>query len=144
MPTSPALLGRKTHKGKPVRDDQGSPIRATETPVVTREEFDRIGALLAPKPTVEKAPTRKDSAALPLRVIHCTGCGSRMYLNKSSNALKPTPTPREPSGREVKPRKRRRRAATPGRHEQIAHARCEPRSAMCRTRFHLSIHGTAW
>ncbi|MER6048930.1 recombinase family protein [Streptomyces sp. NPDC001793] len=84
MLTSPALLGWKMHKGKPVRDDQGNPVMATETPIVTREEFDQIGALLAPKPTAEKAPTRKDSAALLLRVIHCTGCGSRMYLNRSS------------------------------------------------------------
>ncbi|MGG2465099.1 recombinase family protein [Streptomyces sp. RGM 3693] len=84
MLTSPALLGWKMHAGKPVRDDQGNPAMATETPIVTREEFDQIGALLAPKPTSEKAPTRKDSAALLLRVIHCTGCGSRMYLNKSS------------------------------------------------------------
>ncbi|MGW5119647.1 recombinase family protein [Streptomyces noursei] len=86
MLTSPALLGWKMHKGKPVRDDQGNPVMATETPIVTREEFDQIGALLAPKPTAEMAPTRKDSAALLLRVIHCTGCGSRMYLNKSSGA----------------------------------------------------------
>ncbi|MEU5157913.1 recombinase family protein, partial [Glycomyces sp. NPDC021274] len=83
MLTNPALLGWKMHKDKPVRDDQGNPVMATETPIVTREEFDQIGALLAPKPTAEKAPTRKDSAALLLRVIHCTGCGSRMYLNKS-------------------------------------------------------------
>ncbi|MFE4023436.1 recombinase family protein [Streptomyces sp. NPDC059101] len=86
MLTSPALLGWKMHKGKPVRDDQGNPVMATETPIVTREEFDQIGALLAPKPTAKKAPTRRDSAALLLRVIHCTGCGSRMYLNKSSGA----------------------------------------------------------
>ncbi|MEU5429043.1 recombinase family protein [Streptomyces olivoreticuli] len=84
MLTNPAMLGWKIHKGAPVRDDQGNPVVAAETPILTREEFDQIGALLAPKPTAEKAPRRKDSPALLLRVIHCDGCGSRMYLNKSS------------------------------------------------------------
>ncbi|WP_162890532.1 recombinase family protein [Streptomyces olivoreticuli] len=84
MLTNPALLGWKMHAGNPVRDDQGSPVMATETPILTREEFDQVSALLAPKPTAEKAPRRPDSSALLLRVIHCDGCGSRMYLNKSS------------------------------------------------------------
>ncbi|MFB7634372.1 recombinase family protein [Streptomyces sp. NPDC056149] len=86
MLTSPALLDWKLHNGKPVRDAQGNPVMATETPIVTREEFDQIGALLAPKPTAEKVPTRKDSTALLLRVIHCKGCGSLMYLNKRAGA----------------------------------------------------------
>ncbi|GAA0599832.1 recombinase family protein [Streptomyces crystallinus] len=83
MLTSPALLGWKVYQGKPVRDDQGAPIMAAETPILTREEFDQVGALLAPKPVAERAPVRKDSGALLLRVIHCNGCGSRMYLNKA-------------------------------------------------------------
>ncbi|WP_240351386.1 recombinase family protein [Streptomyces olivoreticuli] len=80
MLTNPALLGWKMHAGNPVRDDQGNPVMAAETPILTREEFDQVGALLASKPTAEKAPRRKDSSALLLRVIHCDGCGSRMYL----------------------------------------------------------------
>ncbi|WP_369378640.1 recombinase family protein [Streptomyces sp. cg36] len=82
MLTSPALLGWKLHRGNPVRDDQGNPVLAAETPILTREEFDQVGALLAPKPVTERPPVRKDSGALLLRVIHCDGCGSRMYLNK--------------------------------------------------------------
>ncbi|WP_246260134.1 recombinase family protein [Streptomyces typhae] len=84
MLTSPALMGWKMHKGNPVRDDQGAPVMATTAPILTREEFDQVGALLAPKRTEEKAPERKGSGALLLRVVHCAGCGSRMYLNKSS------------------------------------------------------------
>ncbi|MEU2870390.1 recombinase family protein [Streptomyces olivoreticuli] len=80
--TNPAMLGWKMHKGAPVRDDQGNPVMATTEPILTREEFDQVGALLAPKPVAEKAPRRKDSPALLLRVIHCAGCGSRMYLSK--------------------------------------------------------------
>ncbi|MEU5436080.1 recombinase family protein [Streptomyces sp. NPDC020719] len=82
MLTSPALLGWKMHKGVPVRDDQGNPVLAAEKPILTREEFDQVGALLTPKPVAERPPVRKDSGALLLRVIHCDGCGSRMYLNK--------------------------------------------------------------
>lgn len=61
MLTSPALLGWKMHQGNPVRDDQGAPVMAAETPILTREEFDQVGALLAPKPTAKRAPVRKDS-----------------------------------------------------------------------------------
>ncbi len=82
MLACPAIMGWKMHKGNPVRDDQGAPVMATETPVLTREEFDQVGMLLAPKPTAEKAPRRKDSSALLLRVIHCAGCGSRMYCKQ--------------------------------------------------------------
>ncbi|WP_406507162.1 recombinase family protein [Streptomyces sp. NBC_00212] len=82
MLTSPALLGWKMHRGNPVRDDQGAPVLASETPILTREEFDRVGVLLTPKPVAKRPPVRKDSGSLLLRVIHCHGCGSRMYLNK--------------------------------------------------------------
>ncbi|MFE4609985.1 recombinase family protein [Streptomyces niveus] len=74
------LLGWKMHKGKPVRDAEGNPIMATETPIMTREEFDRIGALL--KSRSHDSGDRKDTDALLLRVIHCDACGGRMYLSK--------------------------------------------------------------
>ncbi|NVK76072.1 recombinase family protein [Streptomyces morookaense] len=84
MLKNPTLLGWKMHARKPVRDDQGNPVMATTQPILTREEFDQVAVLITPKPTAEKAPRRKDSPALLLRVIHCDGCGGRMYLNKSS------------------------------------------------------------
>ncbi|WP_369376124.1 recombinase family protein [Streptomyces sp. cg36] len=83
MLTSPAIMGWKIHRGNPVRDDQGAPVLAAENAILTREEFDQVGALLAPKPVAERPPVRKDSGALLLRVIHCGSCGSRMYLRKA-------------------------------------------------------------
>ncbi|MBH1936512.1 recombinase family protein [Streptomyces sp. AV19] len=92
------LLGWKMHKGKPVRDNQGNPIMITETPILERKEFDQVGALLAPKnsdqdteqPSERKserrAPERKDSASLLLRVIHCSGCGGRMYYKRNRDS----------------------------------------------------------
>ncbi|MEV6076041.1 recombinase family protein [Streptomyces sp. NPDC052069] len=74
---NPTLLGWKMHKGKPVRDAEGNPIMATEHPIMTREEFDRIGALLDSR-SIENGD-RKDTNALLLRVIHCDSCGGRMY-----------------------------------------------------------------
>ncbi|MEV6419773.1 recombinase family protein [Streptomyces sp. NPDC051662] len=74
------LLGWKMHKGKPVRDDQGTPVMATENPILTREEFDRIGAVLDARSIDNRE--RKDTDALLLRVIHCDHCGGRMYLSK--------------------------------------------------------------
>ncbi|MFD5467961.1 recombinase family protein [Kitasatospora sp. NPDC127059] len=74
------LLGWKMHNGVPVRDDQGNPVMCTETPILTREEFDQIGAVLDER-SINNGD-RSDTDALLLRVIHCDSCGGRMYLNK--------------------------------------------------------------
>ncbi len=80
MLRNPMLLGWKMHKGKPVRDAEGNPIMATEIPILTRAEFDRIGAVLDSRSIDNKE--RKDTDALQLRVIHCDSCKGRMYLSK--------------------------------------------------------------
>lgn len=82
------LLGWKMHKGKPVRDDQGNPIMATTEPIMTRAEFDRIGAVLDERSIT--TGDRTDTDALLLRVIHCDACGARMYLNKQESRQRPT------------------------------------------------------
>ncbi|MFD3638740.1 recombinase family protein [Streptomyces griseus] len=74
------LLGWKMHKGHPVRDAEGNPVMATTQPIMTREEFDRIGAVLDSRSVDNKE--RTDTDALLLRVIHCDSCGGRMYLSK--------------------------------------------------------------
>ncbi|MFF5091573.1 recombinase family protein [Streptomyces niveus] len=74
------LIGWKMHRGKPVRDAEGSPIMQTEQPIMTREEFDRVGAVLDSR-SIENRE-RSDTGALLLRVIHCDSCGGRMYLSK--------------------------------------------------------------
>ncbi|MEU1823892.1 recombinase family protein [Streptomyces abikoensis] len=75
--TSPALLGWKLHQGNPVRDSEGTPIMATEHPILTREEFDVIGKLFEDRKIGPH--DRVDQKSKLLRVIHCAGCGSRMY-----------------------------------------------------------------
>ncbi|MFF7389170.1 recombinase family protein [Streptomyces scabiei] len=76
---SPALLGWKTHNGKPVRDSEGKPVMATAEPILTRPEYDRVGALLDSRSINNRE--RKDTNALLLAVIHCASCEGRMYLN---------------------------------------------------------------
>ncbi|MGW1836330.1 recombinase family protein [Streptomyces sp. NPDC002067] len=78
---SATLLGWKMHKGAPVRDDNGVPIMAALKGVLDRVEFDRIGAILDARSKPCKPNTiRSDSKALLLGVIHCAGCGGRMYM----------------------------------------------------------------
>ncbi|MFE6099770.1 recombinase family protein [Streptomyces laurentii] len=74
------LIGWKMHKGQPVRDAEGTPVMQTESPILTRAEFDRIGAVLDSR-SIDN-PIRSDTNALLLRVIHCDHCGGRMYLSK--------------------------------------------------------------
>ncbi|WP_345568753.1 recombinase family protein [Streptomyces plumbiresistens] len=80
--TSERLLGWKTQGNNPVRDSEGAPVMATAEPILTREEFDAIGAVLAARSVNNQKPDRVDTVALLLRVIHCAGCGQRMYLHR--------------------------------------------------------------
>jgi DNA invertase Pin-like site-specific DNA recombinase len=89
MLRNPTLLGWKMHKGNPVRDAAGNPVMSTETPIMTREEFDRIGALLDSRSIDNRE--RTDTDALLLRVIHCDSCGGRMYLNKQASKVNQAP-----------------------------------------------------
>lgn len=90
MLRSETLLGWKMHRGKPVRDTEGNPIMATTQPIMTREEFDRIGAVLDSRSIDNRE--RVDTDALLLRVIHCDACGGRMYLNKQESKKNQRPT----------------------------------------------------
>ncbi|MEU2760452.1 recombinase family protein [Streptomyces sp. NPDC007094] len=86
--TSEALLGWKVTRTGPVRDDMGTPVMATREPVLTREEFDAVGALLTDaNPDGAKWKFRADSVAMLLRVILCDGCGQHMFVgNPSANS----------------------------------------------------------
>ncbi|MFJ7340142.1 recombinase family protein [Streptomyces sp. NPDC101110] len=88
--TSERLLGWKLTDNKPVRDSEGAPVMATAEPILTREEFDAIGAVLAGRSVDNKSVDRVDTVALLLRVIHCAGCGERMYLHRPSPNSKST------------------------------------------------------
>ncbi|MFE2701753.1 recombinase family protein [Streptomyces mirabilis] len=89
--TSERLLGWKITDGKPVRvGSEGAPVMATAEPILTRAEFDAIGAVLAEHSVDNKKPDRVDTVALLLRVIHCAGCGERMYLHRPSSTSKST------------------------------------------------------
>ncbi|MET7300730.1 recombinase family protein [Embleya sp. NPDC005575] len=88
---STTLLGWKQHKGEPVRDASGAPIMFTAKPLVTREEYDAIGAVLDSRTrTKTTAAVRSDTTAVLLRVIHCADCDGRMYLNKGNTGRLPT------------------------------------------------------
>ncbi|MER5638436.1 recombinase family protein [Kitasatospora sp. NPDC002227] len=83
--TSESLMGWKMHNGVPIRDENGDPITATDTPILTRAEFDAINAVLA-EASREYPAVRKDSKALLLRVIICASCGGRMYTTEEDEA----------------------------------------------------------
>ncbi|MFI9444228.1 MULTISPECIES: recombinase family protein [Streptomyces] len=88
--TSERMLGWKTQDNKPVRDSEGKPVMATAEPILTREEFDAIGAVLSERSVDNKKVDRVDTMALLLRIIHCEGCGQRMYLHRPSANSKST------------------------------------------------------
>ncbi|MFD5562638.1 recombinase family protein [Kitasatospora griseola] len=78
--TTPALLGWKMHRGNPVRNAQGEPVMATAEPILTREEFDVIGALFDEKrATGGEQPEAPSDASKLLHVALCNTCGAPMY-----------------------------------------------------------------
>lgn len=87
--TSERLLGWKVTEKGPVRDSEGAPVMATRDPILTREEFDAVGALFAER-SVDNKSFRTDSVALLLRVIVCDGCDEIMYLHRPSSGSKGT------------------------------------------------------
>ncbi|WP_234323990.1 recombinase family protein [Streptomyces sp. NRRL S-481] len=85
--TSESLLGWKMTRSGPVRDDEGAPVMATREPILTREEFDAVGALIIEANEDGTKWERRDSTALLLRVILCDGCGQHMFVgNPSANS----------------------------------------------------------
>jgi hypothetical protein len=89
--TSERLLGWKLTGGEPVRVGiKGAPVMATNEPILTREEFDAIGAALTERSVDNKKADRVDTVALLLGVIHCEACGERMYLHRPSANSKST------------------------------------------------------
>ncbi|WP_406108874.1 recombinase family protein [Streptomyces sp. NBC_01003] len=81
---SPTLMGHKVHAGAPVRDANGRPVKASADPILTREEFDNIGALLGARTRDTRPATRVSTNALLLRVVFCDECGTRMYYTKAA------------------------------------------------------------
>ncbi|WP_254552291.1 recombinase family protein [Kitasatospora sp. MMS16-BH015] len=59
----------KMHDGVPVRDYQGNPVMCSETPILTREEFDQIGAVLDER-SINNGE-RSATESLLLRAIRC-------------------------------------------------------------------------
>lgn len=73
---SETMLGYAMSGGKPVRNDDGSPVVRSE-PVLTREMFDRIRVELAGR-TKRGEPSVRSSSLL-LRVLHCGVCQLPAY-----------------------------------------------------------------
>lgn len=90
MLRSPVLLGHKTHRGRTIYSADGTPVMATNTPVLTRSEYDAVSALLAERSS--RVGARRDTNALLLGVALCDSCGRRMYLNTQQSRPGQRPT----------------------------------------------------
>ncbi|MFE7519791.1 recombinase family protein [Streptomyces halstedii] len=82
--TAETLLGWKMTDSGPVRDSEGAPVMATREPILTREEFDAVGALLKDENADGTKWFRRDSVAMLLRVIVCDACGEDMSMGRPS------------------------------------------------------------
>jgi DNA invertase Pin-like site-specific DNA recombinase len=88
---SEAMLGWKLSGNVPVRDAAGTPVMATREPILTRAEFDAVGALLDTR-KAKGGATRKDTNALLFGVVQCSSCEGRMYLNRQEGKPGQRPT----------------------------------------------------
>jgi site-specific DNA recombinase len=71
------------HEGKPVRGDDGQPLRYGD-PLVSDEEFRSLQATLDKNALPERK--RRGGAAPLLGVLFCATCGSRLYRNTSGGS----------------------------------------------------------
>ncbi|RPF34133.1 DNA invertase Pin-like site-specific DNA recombinase [Streptomyces sp. TLI_185] len=74
---TPALMGHRVHRGKTVRDAQGSPV-LIGPPLLTEEEFQALQDTLNSRSNGIH-PKRRETSLLT-GVARCAGCGGRMYF----------------------------------------------------------------
>jgi site-specific DNA recombinase len=74
--TSEAMLGWVMSEGKPLRNDDGSPIQRSE-PLMTREVFDRVRAVLESR--TPKGGRTPAAQSLLTGVLRCGVCGEPAY-----------------------------------------------------------------
>ena len=84
--TSPTLLGYAMSGETPIRNEDGSPVVRTE-PILTREQFDRIGKELSEREN-RREPTKR-STSLLVGVIYCGVCGRSAYRLKGGKGRNP-------------------------------------------------------
>lgn len=73
-----SLVGHQVHNVITIRSRKGDPVMITEDPILTSEERGRIKELISAREAGPRGD-RKDTGALLLGVLHCGGCGGRMY-----------------------------------------------------------------
>lgn len=84
---SEAMLGYAVSGGKPIRNDDGSPVVRSE-PILDRKDFDALRVELASRS--KRGDPTKRSTSLLLRVIHCGVCGEPAYrFNGGSHSQYP-------------------------------------------------------
>jgi DNA invertase Pin-like site-specific DNA recombinase len=81
MLTRYSLLGIETHKGDIVRDEKGDPIRFSPVGLLTREQWDEIGRILAGN-RVGSYSSRHE--ALLSGFFLCGCCGGKYYHNAAT------------------------------------------------------------
>lgn len=74
---TPTLMGHRVHKGKTVRDSEGSPV-LIGPPLLTEEEFQALQDILNARSNGIH-PKRRETSLL-IGVAHCAGCSGRMYF----------------------------------------------------------------
>jgi DNA invertase Pin-like site-specific DNA recombinase len=75
---SPSLMGHRTHRGETVRDASGVPVLIGD-PVLPAEDFRRLQEVLSARSNGTRRPRSRTSAMLT-GIVHCSGCGGRMYF----------------------------------------------------------------
>ncbi|MEV7385322.1 MULTISPECIES: recombinase family protein [unclassified Streptomyces] len=74
---TPALMGHRVHKGKAVRNAEGSPV-LIGPPLLSQEEFQALQDILDTRSNGIH-PKRRETSLL-IGVAHCAGCDGRMYF----------------------------------------------------------------
>lgn len=84
---NPRLVGWRTHRREVLLTDAGTPVEGRWEPMVSRDTWERLQALLVKPEQRSRVPRRNERVYLLTGLLRCGICSQRMYGNKRGDTF---------------------------------------------------------